>query len=312
MNNLKGNANYKIYKPVQWKRLSEVAATKGLELRLPANFSDQISQSEFDTIYHPLACFLHLKYEAQQHIQESLARSLGKALQKRPFISAVTGSVSVGKSTLAEVLQSLLSQFPQHPNVDLVVTDGFLFPNAVLTERGILEEKGFPPSFDTEKLRQFLQDVTAGQPKVKAPFYSHEIYDVLPDQFQIVDQPDILIMEGINLLQIGHTQNDALPYPLVSDYLDHSIYLDAAKDDLLNWFLARFMLFLEEARTDENSFYHQFTHMTNAEATDFATSVWKDVNEKNLIEHIEPTRERARMVLRKASDHSISEILLRA
>jgi type I pantothenate kinase len=222
-----------------------------------------------------------------------------------PYVIGVAGSVAVGKSTFARILQALLSRWPDHPNVDLVTTDGFLHPNAVLTDRGLMTRKGFPESYDTRRLLSFLREVKSGATEVRAPVYSHIVYDVLTDEETIVRQPDILILEGLNVLQVSGSATE-----FVSDYFDFSIYIDAEEDDILDWFIARFMALRESVFKDPNSYFRHFAALSDDEARETATSIWRDINGRNLRENILPTRERASLILQKAADHRITRVLL--
>jgi type I pantothenate kinase len=221
-------------------------------------------------------------------------------------VIGIAGSVSAGKSTTARILQALLSRWPQHPKVALITTDGFLYPNAGLQERGIMNRKGFPESYDTKRLLQFVADLKSGLSPVQAPIYSHLAYDILPDQFVTVESPDIVILEGLNVLQsgVGHSA-------FVSDFFDFSIYVDAGEDDLIAWFIARFLALRNTAFRDPNSFFHNYASITEAEAMAIARDVWTRINLVNLRENILPTRERAQLVLEKAADHSVKGIRLR-
>jgi type I pantothenate kinase len=230
---------------------------------------------------------------------------LGTIAPRVPYVIGVAGSVAVGKSTFARILQALLSRWPDHPNVGLVTTDGFLFPNAVLEERGIMDRKGFPESYDTRRLLAFLREVKSGSPVVSAPVYSHVVYDIVPDDEVSIERPDILILEGLNVLQIANTGTE-----FVSDYFDFSIYVDADESDILDWFVARFMTLRESVFRDPDSFFQHFAALSDTEAVAVATDIWKEINGRNLRENIEPTRDRASLILRKASDHRIASVRL--
>jgi type I pantothenate kinase len=220
-------------------------------------------------------------------------------------VIGVAGSVAVGKSTFARILQALLSRWPDHPDVDLVTTDGFLHPNSLLEERGLMLRKGFPESYDTRRLLAFLRDVKSGAVEVRAPVYSHVIYDVLPGEETIVRQPDILILEGLNVLQVSSSATE-----FVSDYFDFSIYIDAEEADILDWFIARFMALRESVFKDPNSFFRHFAELSDDEARRIATEIWHDINGRNLRENILPTRERASLILRKGPDHRVTSVRL--
>ena len=222
-----------------------------------------------------------------------------------PYVIGVAGSVAVGKSTFARILQALLSRWPDHPNVGLVTTDGFLYPNAVLEERGIMHRKGFPESYDTRRLLTFLREVKSGAPVVKAPVYSHVVYDIVNDQEVVVEQPDILILEGLNVLQLSTAGNE-----FVSDYFDFSIYVDADEADILDWFIARFMALREAVFQNPDSFFQHYAMLSDEEAVAVATGIWNDINGLNLRENIFPTRERASLIVRKAADHRVASVKL--
>jgi type I pantothenate kinase len=220
-------------------------------------------------------------------------------------VIGVAGSVAVGKSTFARILQALLSRWPDHPRVDLVTTDGFLYPNAILDARGLMNRKGFPASYDTRRLLAFLRAVKSGASEVRAPVYSHVIYDVLEDEETIVRQPDILILEGLNVLQVTSSATE-----FVSDYFDFSIYIDAEEDDIIDWFVARFMALRESVFKDPNSFFRHFATLNDDEARKTALEIWRDINGRNLRENILPTRGRASLILHKAADHRVTCVRL--
>jgi type I pantothenate kinase len=226
-------------------------------------------------------------------------------------VIAVAGSVAVGKSTTARLLQALLAAAPDTPRVDLVTTDGFLLPNAVLESRGLLDRKGFPESYDRRALLRFMADVKSGRPEVSAPLYSHTSYDVLPGERQRVDSPDVLVLEGLNVLQAGGGADGRVPEVFLSDFFDFSVYVDAAEHDISQWYVERFLALRRTAFSDTAAYFHRFADLTDEEATSTARGIWSAVNEPNLRLNIAPTRSRARLVLQKAADHSVRRVLLR-
>jgi type I pantothenate kinase len=266
--------------------------------------NDALDLVEVAEVYLPLSRLLNLHVAASQSLYRVTDTFLGKPSAKVPFVIGLAGSVAVGKSTTARVLQALLRRWPDHPSVDLVTTDGFLHPNAVLEARGIMARKGFPESYDTRRLVAFMADLKAGLEEVRAPVYSHERYDVVPDGAQAVRRPDIVIVEGINVLQAGEALS-------VSDFFDFGIYVDAHEDDIRRWYVERFLAVRGSAGADEDSFYRYFAGLGDQEVTDVATTIWSEINGRNLAENILPTRERADLVLRKGPDHRVAEIRLR-
>lgn len=276
------------------------------ELEAMRGINDRIDLEEVATVYLPLTRLLNLYVAATQNLHRVSATFLGKMAPKMPYVIGVAGSVAVGKSTSARILQALLMRWPEHPRVELITTDGFLYPNAVLEERGLMNRKGFPESYDTKRLLQFVRDVKAGMPEVSAPVYSHIIYDVLPDKQEIVHQPDILIIEGLNVLQVGSATND-----FVSDYFDFSIYIDAREADIEAWFTERFQTLRKTIFQDPDSFFKHFADFTEEQAISLAHEIWTGINGKNLKENIEPTRSRASLVLHKGSDHKVNAAHLR-
>jgi len=265
-----------------------------------------ISLDEVEDIYLPLTRLLNLYVSATQNLHKVASTFLGTLAPKVPYVIGVAGSVAVGKSTFARILQALLSRWPDHPTVDLVTTDGFLHPNAVLERRGIMDRKGFPESVDTRRLINFLRDVKSGMPEVRAPVYSHVLYDIVPGEELVVRQPDILILEGLNVLQVGDGSNE-----FVSDHFDFSIYVDADEDDIERWFLDRFFALRETVFTDPNSFFRHLADLSHEEAAAFAHQVWVNINGKNLRENILPSRERAGLIFAKGPDHCVTEVKLR-
>ena len=276
------------------------------ELEAMRGINDRIDLEEVATVYLPLTRVLNLYVAATQNLHRVSATFLGKMAPKMPYVIGIAGSVAVGKSTSARILQALLMRWPEHPRVELITTDGFLYPNAVLEERGIMNRKGFPESYDTKRLLQFVRDVKAGTPEVSAPVYSHVIYDVLPDKEEIVHQPDILIVEGLNVLQVGSATTD-----FVSDYFDFSIYIDAREDDIEAWFTERFQTLRKTIFQDPDSFFKHFADFTEEQALALAHEIWTRINGKNLQENIEPTRARASLVLHKGADHKVDAVHLR-
>lgn len=273
--------------------------------------NERVSLYEVEQIYLPLSRLLNLYVGATQNLHAASAKFLGNPDAKVPYIIGIAGSVAVGKSTTARILQALLSDWPTHPHVDLVTTDGFLYPNRILIERGLMQRKGFPESYDQRRLLQFLQDVKSGMPEVFAPMYSHLTYDILPDAVQVVRQPDILILEGLNVLQ---TRSGLPGKPLrlfVSDFFDFSLYVDAEEMDIERWYIERFLTLRETAFRESASYFHRYAQLTVEEAIETAQGIWSRINGLNLRENILPTRERAHLILRKGPDHAVQEVRLR-
>lgn len=270
-----------------------------------SGITEKLSLREVEDVYLPLSRLLNLHIAAVQELHRVSSRFLGTLAPRVPYVIAIAGSVSVGKSTTARVLRQLLSRWPNHPRVALVTTDGFLHPNATLEARGIMHRKGFPESYDRARLLRFVADVKSGLSPLRVPLYSHLQYDVLRDEEQTVEHPDIVILEGLNVLQSG---TDTL---FVSDYVDFSIYVDAPESELAAWFLERFRTLRETAFRDPRSFFHRYASMPEEEALTMARDVWARINLVNLRENIEPTRERARLVLVKGAEHVVERVLLR-
>jgi type I pantothenate kinase len=223
----------------------------------------------------------------------------------------VAGSVAVGKSTTARILQALLARWPDHPRVDLITTDGFLHPNAVLAERGLMGRKGFPESYDQRRLVEFMAALKSGAEEVMAPVYSHVAYDIVPDQAQVVHRTDVVIVEGLNVLQTGTSASGRPPALFVSDFFDFSIYVDAAERDVERWYVERFLTLRQTVFTDPGSYFHRFAALSEQEAVSTAQGIWREINGVNLRENIQPTRERAHLILEKGADHAVDGVRLR-
>ena len=275
------------------------------------SLGDRIDLDEVATVYLPLAELLGLHVAAGRRLWAAQGAFLGDATAKVPFVIAVAGSVAVGKSTTARLLQSLLAAAPGSPRVSLVTTDGFLLPNAVLEERGLLGRKGFPESYDRRALLRFLAAVKSGRAEVAAPVYDHQAYDVVAGAAQVVDRPDILILEGLNVLQAGGRPDGTAPDVFLSDFFDFSVYVDAAEADIQQWYVDRFLALRRTAFADTSAYFHRFADLTDEQARATALDIWSAVNGPNLRVNIAPTRSRARLVLQKAADHSVRRVLLR-
>lgn len=274
--------------------------------------TDPISLEEAEEVYLPLSRLLSYYVEAIQGLHNVQSRFLQTPHgHKVPFIIGVAGSVAVGKSTTARILQALLSRWPSTPRVDLVTTDGFLYPNAVLAEKGLMERKGFPESYDRARFVNFLADIKSGKANVKVPVYSHLVYDVVPGTDITIDRPDILIVEGLNILQAGELPRTGRPILFASDFLDFSVYIDADNDDLEDWFMQRFFRLRETAFKDPTSFFRRFAEMSKEEAGSFGRQVWRSINLRNLVDNVLPTRGRADLILKKGKDHLIENVSLR-
>jgi type I pantothenate kinase len=254
---------------------------------------------------------LSIYVDAMQRLYYSQRQFLGIRDRKMPYIVGVAGSVAVGKSTTARVLQALLARWSPRPKVDLITTDGFLYPNAVLERQGLMQKKGFPESYDLPTLLNFLSDIKAGRHQVRAPVYSHLTYDIVPGKWVEIDQPDILIVEGVNVLQTGRLPRDGKAVPFVSDFFDFSVYIDADVSVLREWYVKRFLALRDTAFTDPKSYFHRYAPLSDDEATATAIAIWERTNLANLEDNILPTRPRATLILTKGADHVVEAVALR-
>lgn len=275
------------------------------------SLNDPISLEEVVAIYLPLSRLLALYVAATQGLFKATQRFLGAEDGKVPYVIGVAGSVAAGKSTLSRVMQALLQRWPNTPKVELVTTDGFLYPNAVLKSKGLMNKKGFPESYDNAKLLSFVYDVKAGKRHVPAPVYSHVTYDIVPGEAITIDRPDILIVEGLNVLSADHPGRAGRGIPFVSDFFDFSVYLHASEDDLEKWFIARFMRLRDTSFRDPRSYFKKYANLSDSEAEAVARDIWQRINLPNLRENILPTMPRASLILTKGPDHIIEEVELR-
>jgi type I pantothenate kinase len=275
------------------------------------SFNDPSSLDDVTHIYLPLSRLLSLYVAATQGLYDATRTFLGSKDGVTPFIVGIAGSVAVGKSTTARILRALLQRWTNTPKVELLTTDGFLLPNAVLRQEGLMERKGFPESYDLPALLAFLSAIKAGERRVKAPVYSHLVYDIVPGETVTVDRPDILIVEGLNVLQTSRLPRDGRGAPFVSDFFDFSIYLDAGEEDIHRWYIERFLRLRETAFRDPASYFHRYAALSEAEARTIGEGLWSRINLVNLRENILPTRPRADLILRKGADHHVEEVALR-
>ncbi len=293
-------------------RLSTPLLLSEGELKKLHGINEQVSMAEVTDIYLPLSRLLNLYVSANRYRQEVTHAFLGTLTAKVPYIIGIAGSVAVGKSTTARVLQALLSRWPNHPKVDLVTTDGFLFPNQVLEQRGLMKRKGFPESYDVRSLLNFLMDIKSGLPEVPAPVYSHLYYDIMPNEYQVIRQPDILIVEGLNVLQTPSVDGRSnISKLFVSDFFNFSIYVHAKEENIRQWYIDRFQVLRKTAFQQPESYFRRYGQLTEEEAQNVAGGIWEEINSINLIENIYPTMERAHLILEKRSDHAVLDVKLR-
>lgn len=297
----------------QWAALRDsvpMTLTEGEIVRLKG-INEDLSLEEVAEIYLPLSRLLNFYISSNLRRQAVLEQFLGTNGQRIPYVISIAGSVAVGKSTTARVLQALLSRWPEHRRVELMTTDGFLHPNKVLKERNLMKKKGFPQSYDMHRLVKFVSDIKSGVINVTAPVYSHLVYDVIPDGDKRVAQPDILILEGLNVLQSGMDYPHDPHHVFVSDFVDFSIYVDAPEELLQNWYINRFLKLREGDFTDPNSYFHSYAKLSQDEAVNIAMQLWKEINLLNLKKNILPTRDRASLIMTKSANHAVDCVKLR-
>ena len=304
---------YRVFSRPEWARLrADTPMTlEPVELEQLSGVIEELRVEDVEEIYLPLSRLLNFYVAAAQELHAVSAKFLGHSDGKVPFIIGVAGSVAVGKSTTARVLQALLARWPNHPRVDLMTTDGFLYPNQELERRGLMNRKGFPESFDTARLLEFLASVKSGRANAEAPVYSHFHYDILPGQVMRTQNPDILIVEGLNVLQPARLPRGGEAIPFVSDFFDFSIYLDADPELLEEWYLTRFMRLRSTAFRDPGAYFHRYVNLSHEEAIARALEIWRTINQKNLEENILPTRQRASLILTKSAQHHVTSVALR-
>jgi type I pantothenate kinase len=272
--------------------------------------NEAVSLDEVSDVYLPLSRLLNLYVAATSSLFQASNTFLGRPTTKVPYVIGIAGSVAVGKSTSARILQALLSRWPDHPRVDLVTTDGFLLPNRILEERGLMGRKGFPESYDQHRLVDFMAEVKSGSPETTAPVYSHQSYDIVAGEVRVVRQPDIVIVEGLNVLQAGEDHGQPMRM-FVSDFFDFSIYVDAPEPVIERWYIERFLTLRDTVFRDERSFFHRYSSLSTDEAVATARDIWATINAVNLHENILPTRERAHLILEKAHNHLVDRVRLR-
>jgi type I pantothenate kinase len=308
-----GGARYLEFTRAEWAKLRDATPLPLTEsqLRPLVGFNERLSLDEVADVYLPLSRLLNLAVGATRDLHRATATFLGSSHARVPYVIGLAGSVAVGKSTTARVLQALLARWPSHPQVELVTTDGFLFPQRELEARGLAHRKGFPESYDQGRLLQFLVAVKSGQDEVRAPVYSHLAYDVLPDQYAVVRRPDIVIVEGLTVLQAPGGR-PGRPAPMfVSDFFDFSIYVDAHEADIEHWYVQRFLALRDTVFQDPSSYFHRYASLSRGDAERTAREIWQTINLVNLRENVQPTRPRAHLILEKGRDHAVRRVKLR-
>lgn len=308
-----GLSPYMEFSREQWATLrdSEPLTLTEEEIISLKGINEDLSLDEVSEIYLPLSRLLNFYIDSNQQNHVVLEKFLGVRKQRVPYIISVAGSVAVGKSTSARVLQALLSRWEKGRRVELVTTDGFLLPNQVLRDRDMMKKKGFPQSYDIMNLVRFVSEIKSGKAQVEAPVYSHLIYDIIPGEKQVIEQPDILILEGLNVLQSGMDYPQSPHRVFVSDFVDFSIYVDAEEDLLRQWYINRFLKFRQGAFSDPDSYFHSYAKLSEEQAVNIADGIWREINGLNLIQNILPTRERASLIMTKGANHAVEQVRLR-
>lgn len=302
----------------EWARLRDATPLPLTESQLSGlvGLNERVSLDEVEAIYLPLSRLLNLYVGATQTLHAATATFLGTDTPRVPYVIGVAGSVAVGKSTTSRILQALLSRWPGHPQVDLITTDGFLLPLHELESRGLVQRKGFPESYDVRRLLRFMADVKSGVPEVTAPVYSHLAYDIVPGESVVIRQPDIVIVEGLNVLQSGRPKgrpahSDSRGAMFVSDFFDFSIYVDAQETDIEQWYVERFLTLRDTVFRNPSSYFHRYAELTPAQAAETARLIWQEINLVNLRQNVQPTRARAHLILEKGRDHAVRRVKLR-
>lgn len=304
---------FHIFSRQEWAKLRDdmPLTLTAQELEDLRGLNDRVDIDEVIAVYLPLSRLLNLYVAATQKLFQATKQFSHTTGQKVPYIIGMAGSVAVGKSTMGRVLKTLLARWPNHPKVDLLPTDGFLLPNAVLEKQGLMQKKGFPESYDLQNLLRFLSDIKAGKENVEAPVYAHLPYDIIPGETISINQPDILIVEGLNVLQTGRPPKDGSAIPFVSDFFDFSIYIDADEEHLRSWYVKRFFSLRDSAFQDPKSYFHRYAKLNDEETAEVANRIWETINLVNLRENILPTRHRADLIVRKEANHQTSSVALR-